>query len=348
MKRSELLFNIVAIPTDAAMLLLAAVASFYLRLQPSVVAKIPLAFNLQFHDFFLLSIKTIPVLILILAAFGLYNLRGTRNFARELGQIIAAISLSLLIIILVFFFNKNFFQDIFPSRFIILAAWGLGITFLFFGRLFLKLLQEYYFQKGVGLHRLAVVRGEAKETLILERIYKNRKHGYSVVAEFSYDKQTLQTLEELYSKNQIDEILQANPNLDDEANFQLVQFARGKGLQFSFVPNLFEAQRNIVELSSLPGDLDPSQSILVKYLAAMGGATDTPTLSGDFFFGIGGTKRTVATGAVTGTTAAVYTATIVTASIPTLPITLSAQITPGAHTTDTLLLYAMWIEYTKI
>jgi hypothetical protein len=99
---------------------------------------------------------------------------------------------------------------------------------------------------------------------------------------------------------------------------------------------------------SLPGDLDPSQSILVKYLAAMGGATDTPTLSGDFFFGIGGTKRTVATGAVTGTTAAVYTATIVTASIPTLPITLSAQITPGAHTTDTLLLYAMWIEYTKI
>jgi exopolysaccharide biosynthesis polyprenyl glycosylphosphotransferase len=253
MKRSELLFNIVAIPTDAAMLLLAAIASFYLRLQPSVVAKIPLAFNLQFHDFFLLSIKTIPVLILILAAFGLYNLRGTRNFARELGQIIAAISLSLLIIILVFFFNKNFFQDIFPSRFIILAAWGLGITFLFFGRLFLKLLQEYYFQKGVGLHRLAVVRGEAKETSILERIYKNRKHGYSVVAELNYDNQTLQILEELYSKNQIDEILQANPNLDDEANFELVQFARGKGLQFSFVPNLFEAQRNIVELSSLQG-----------------------------------------------------------------------------------------------
>jgi exopolysaccharide biosynthesis polyprenyl glycosylphosphotransferase len=253
MKRSELLFNIAAIPTDAAMLLLAGVASFYLRIHPSVVAKIPLAFNLQFHDFFLLSLKTIPVLVIILALFGLYNLRSTRSLAVELGKIIAAISLSLLIIILLFFFNKNFFLDIFPSRFIILAAWGLGIVFLFFGRLALKLFQEYFFSQGIGLHRLAVIRGEAKETSILERIYKNRKHGYAVVAELNYDKSLLSKLELLYSENKIDEILQANPSLDDEANLELVQFARSKGLQFSFVPNLFEAQRNIVELSSLQG-----------------------------------------------------------------------------------------------
>ncbi len=253
MKRSELLFNIVAIPTDAAMLLLAGVASFYLRIHPSVVAKIPLAFNLQFHDFFLLSLKTIPFLLIILALFGLYNLRSTRSLAVEFGKIIAAISLSLLIIILLFFFNKNFFLDIFPSRFIILAAWGLGIVFLFFGRIALKLFQEYFFQRGIGLHRLAVIRGEAKETSILERIYKNKKHGYAVVSELNYDSKILNTLELLYSENKIDEILQANPELDDEANLELVQFARSKGLQFSFVPNLFEAQRNVVELSSLQG-----------------------------------------------------------------------------------------------
>lgn len=99
---------------------------------------------------------------------------------------------------------------------------------------------------------------------------------------------------------------------------------------------------------SLPGDLDPSQSIIIKFLAAMGGATDVPTLSTDNFFNVGGTKRTVATAAVTGTAVAVYTATIVAASIPTLPWTLSVEVTPGAHTTDTLLLYAVWVEYSKI
>ena len=55
MKRSELFFNVAAVPTDAAMLLSAALASFYLRIQPEIVAKIPLSFNLQLHDFLLLT-----------------------------------------------------------------------------------------------------------------------------------------------------------------------------------------------------------------------------------------------------------------------------------------------------
>ena len=56
---------------------------------------------------------------------------------------------------------------------------------------------------------------------------------------------------------------------------------------------------------------------------------------------VGGTKRTVATGAITGTAVAEYTATIVAASIPTLPLTLSAQLTLGAHTTDAAYLYGV-------
>lgn len=99
---------------------------------------------------------------------------------------------------------------------------------------------------------------------------------------------------------------------------------------------------------SLPPDLDPSNSIIVRYLAAMAGATDTPTLSGDHFFNVGGTKRTVATGAVTGTAVAVYSATIVAASIPTRPWTLSCQLTLGAHTTNAAYLYGIWLEYTKL
>lgn len=79
----------------------------------------------------------------------------------------------------------------------------------------------------------------------------------------------------------------------------------------------------------------------------MGGATNTPTISFDCYFDVGGTKRTVASGAITGTTSSPYSAQIVPASIPTDPRSLSVEITPGAHTTDTLLLYALWLDYTK-
>ena len=99
--------------------------------------------------------------------------------------------------------------------------------------------------------------------------------------------------------------------------------------------------------TTLPPDLDPSNPIVIKFLAAMAGATNTPTISGDYFFNVGGTKRTVATGAITGTTVAEYTASIVAASIPTLPLTLSAQLTLGAHTTDAAYLYGVYITYTR-
>src|SRR6185437_890738 len=44
-----------------------------------------------------------------------------------------------------------------------------------------------------------------------------------------------------------------NPKLSDDINLKLVQFARGKGLKFSFLPNLFEVQRNIIETDDLNG-----------------------------------------------------------------------------------------------
>lgn len=99
---------------------------------------------------------------------------------------------------------------------------------------------------------------------------------------------------------------------------------------------------------ALPGDLDPSQAINMRFLAAMAGATDTPTFSTDVYFNVGGTKRTNATTAVTGTTPAVYTASIAASQIPTLPWTMSCEITPAAHGTDALFLYALWLEYSKL
>lgn len=100
--------------------------------------------------------------------------------------------------------------------------------------------------------------------------------------------------------------------------------------------------------TALPGDLDPSQPLIMRFIAAMGGASDTPALSVDAYFNVGGTKRTNATAAVTGTSVLQYTATIAAAQIPSLPWTLSAEITPAAHGTDTLLLYALWLEYNRI
>lgn len=97
----------------------------------------------------------------------------------------------------------------------------------------------------------------------------------------------------------------------------------------------------------LPGDVDLTATINVKFLAAMAGATDTPTVTVFWFAGIGDTTQGGATGAVTGTVIAAYTRAIAASAVNTAAKPVSISITPGAHTTDILYMYSAWVEYTR-
>lgn len=248
MKRTELLFNLLSIPVDFLMLAAAGIVSFYLRLNfESYVG--PVLYNLQLHDFLLLLVKIAPVLLVVFGVLGLYNLRGTRRFIHEFNRTVVGISLGMLFVVVLFFFD----QSIFPSRFIILTAWILSILFILLGRRILKFIQEAMFRRGIGLHRLVVIDGSGSEADELARFLSDRTHGYKIVGEFHNDSEVLHNLEQKARQAGIDEIMQANPRATSDQNLAVLEFARGRGLQFSFVPNLFEVQRNVIELDNFKG-----------------------------------------------------------------------------------------------
>src|SRR6185369_14203496 len=172
----------------------------------------PVLYSLHVNDFVLVIVKIIPVLLIVFALLGLYNLRGTRRFVHEFNRIIIGISLGMLFAIVLFFFNRT----IFPSRFIILAAWLLSILFVFIGRLVLKRIQECFFARGYGLHKLVIINGQGIEADVIEEMLKNRSYGYNVVAELTNTENLLADLEQLYNSSAIDEIMQANPHVSDE------------------------------------------------------------------------------------------------------------------------------------
>lgn len=248
MKKSELVFNLISVPIDAIMLFLAGLASFYLRLKPEVYAK-PIVYELTIQKFLSFGLYIIPLLIIIFAIFGLYNMRGLRRSWQEFYRVTIGLSLGLLVVILMFFFD----QTIFPSRFIILSTWVLGIIFVQFGRLILRIIQKLLFSKGIGLHRLVIVNGSRGSSKIIEKVYKNKSLGYEMIKEIKFDENTLFDLENIYKEEKIDEILQANNLLTDEENLKLVQFTRSKGLAFSYVPNLFDVEKSAVETLNIRG-----------------------------------------------------------------------------------------------
>lgn len=96
-----------------------------------------------------------------------------------------------------------------------------------------------------------------------------------------------------------------------------------------------------------PPDIDDTAPVTINVLAAMAGASDTPTLAIGYFEGVGDTNAGGNTGAVTGTTVAKYSASIAHGDIGTYPKAACITLTPAAHGTDILYVYGAWVEYTK-
>lgn len=96
----------------------------------------------------------------------------------------------------------------------------------------------------------------------------------------------------------------------------------------------------------LPPDLDVSADVEVHVRAGMESTNDTPVLDIDSYFNEGDTKVSDASTALSDTVAE-KTITIAAADVPAGAQTLTVELTPAAHATDDLYIYAMWIEYTR-
>ena len=96
-----------------------------------------------------------------------------------------------------------------------------------------------------------------------------------------------------------------------------------------------------------PPDLDDTAAVTVKILAAMAGAIDTPVITVGYWEGVGDSTAGGNTAAVTGTTAAVYSVTIAAGDVGVAPKAATITLVPGAHTTDAVIVYGVWCEYTR-
>jgi hypothetical protein len=97
---------------------------------------------------------------------------------------------------------------------------------------------------------------------------------------------------------------------------------------------------------TLPPDLDRTAPIVVNIRGKMAASADTPVMDIDTFFDEGDTKVEDATAAFAATVGN-KTGTIAAADIPSTANSMSIELTPGSHGTDTLAVYAIWLTYTK-
>lgn len=133
-------------------------------------------------------------------------------------------------------------------------------------------------------------------------------------------------------------------SLDTDPTLKRVNGATDKKLRIAW------AAASVVEITNdfaYPPDLDEASVVTFKFIAAMAGATNSPTVAVGYFENVGDTNAGGNSGAVTGTSLAVYSVQIAAVDVGALPAAASISLTPAAHGTDALYVYGTWIEYTR-
>lgn len=97
----------------------------------------------------------------------------------------------------------------------------------------------------------------------------------------------------------------------------------------------------------LPPDLDATGDVVLHTRIGSGGTTNAVGFTVDSWWNEGDTKVTDTSETNQTTTVAEKITTIAAADLPAVPQTVTIALTPVAHTTDTMLLTAVWIEYKR-
>ncbi|MDD5652115.1 MAG: sugar transferase [Candidatus Moranbacteria bacterium] len=241
MKKSELFFSAIQIPTDILAILAASLLAYWLRELPFTLELLELkslSGTVSFGGFLKIVIFATPFFILIFATQGLYDIRATRKFWKEALKVFSATTIALMIIVVTFFLKREWFS----SRFIILLAWFLVTFSVILGRFILQYAQKWLLKnKGIGIHRVLLIGRNGKLYTLENEIKRNPKLGYKVMD--VVDNARLNVVKKIKKEKGIDEIILSDPTIPEDDIEKLIDFCAINNIVYRFIPTTLQTTR---------------------------------------------------------------------------------------------------------
>lgn len=237
-KKSELIFSAIQVPIDILMIILASLSAFAIRNIPEILILKPKLYNFPLKSYFMAVLMIIPVILIIYAIEGLYDLQVTRKFWREALRVFSATSIALVIVIVTIFLKREFFS----SRFIILAGWILAVVFVSFGRYISRSIQKRLMEsRGIGIHHVLLIGSNGKMDKVKRIIEKNRSLGYEIVDHIGCGSITL--IRQIKKEKGIDEIIVCDSTLTDSEQEKLIDYCAINNVSYKFIPTTLQTAR---------------------------------------------------------------------------------------------------------
>ncbi len=249
MKKIELFFLGILIPIDYISVVLAALSAYSLRFGP-FSRYLETTQTISFADYIGSSFLFAAAFVGLFALAGLYAPRLLRRPAEEFPRILLAVSAGMAAVIVVIFFQREYFA----SRFIVLAAWAFAIAYVLIARSLARLARYLLSRAQIGVSRIALV-GRSNASDAIESVYY-REHRWAtrVTAHFlRWDARTREQLAGMAERRIIDGILLADPGIAREDALAIQSFCDDHHISFSYVADLLGVERASIETSMLGG-----------------------------------------------------------------------------------------------
>ena len=235
MKHSDLIFTVILVPLDFAMVFLAGVATYILRTHIlDAFRPVQFSFNLPLEKYILITIIVAGLFIASYAASGLYVIRR-RSLMEEFLRIIVGSSSAIMGIIIFIFLR----QELFNSRFLVLGGWILAVIFVALGRVIVRSIKKYLISRhDVGVQKVMVIGEDSISDQIVQEIENNLSSGYRIVKRLA-NPEVSEVMSAIGNPG-VQEVILANPNYPADKVVELIDFCHENHLVFRFVPNLYQ------------------------------------------------------------------------------------------------------------
>ena len=238
MKKSELFFSALQVPVDYLMILLAGVTVYYWRFSARMLELYPMPAGeiIPRGQYARIILVVATLFVLMYAIDGLYKIKTTKKTLRQVYQIFRATAIVVMVIIVLFFLNR----EVFSSRFIILVGGALVFIFVSLGRILLGKLQQYLMKKkGVGKHRLLLIGVNSFCANIKRQTVQKLSLGYEVVGHL--ENIDLERVKRIKKIKGVDEIIECTPGVSKSKLLELKEYCIRHRIVFKYLPTTLQA-----------------------------------------------------------------------------------------------------------
>lgn len=265
-KKSDIILRVCLLIGDAVALILSFAAAYFVRVH---VDPRPYVFESQLLDFTVTIMWLVPIMLIILAALGLYKKSIFLGKSRlpERGRLLLAAVLSVGALIVYDFFKG---ENLFPVRIMAVLAMGFSFVFLLVERILVRFIVRQIFKNDYGTKRVIIIGNHKNTEYLADYIASSPESGYrlaGLVANRRYIPKDLKThqyssLKDALKKTEADVIFQT----DEKSTEYVFRQAINHHMLYYFIPSETALSSHFGELE-LVGN---TPAVLVKFTPLTG------------------------------------------------------------------------------